>query len=627
MSTPASHLRTVDPAVSPGAAGGIADPEHGIPGEIGARLSAMRETAREQGEVLWPPLLILGTSERVGSNWISDTLRPVLGQHNEPFRQQLAADHPLSPLNPRLANISDPDLPALSSFGRHWLVTFAASKYARTRQAVKETNLFFALPGLLALLPDTPVLILSRSPLGVASSFERSGLFRRWDYAARYRQMITMTRSGNGRADRYQPLVPDDDPPALVALTRLQVLNSVLLADALAGRDVAHIPYETAVIAPRCALDTLITVVPEFADRDLRFGRPLDADQPPSGSEDTFATTTAKTALVAHVDPASAELIRSTTAVSVAAAQAITPPKVAAQAAAWLAGDHLYQLEPLWSRPAAARPPRPQPAIAVTPDYVQRDGLEVRNLLVGNAEYARFLDTLALAGMPNNHGGTYLLACEMPHERGGRLHQDRATGRWRVSPGYEDHPAYWVTWIGAAAFAAWHGARLPTRAELTSLTGGAAVAGNVAYRHGDVTPVIEAGCGSTKIHHLLGNLQTWCADGPDSADCINGPTARWLYGVAWNTPGTLEEARRPRHRQILGCSRGVGIRLVRDSTRQTVGAGELAARLAGWTAILADRSRPLAELDEWLILSLTASQADAGLGPHVAPGTGEPSHG
>ena len=101
-------------------------------------------------------------------------------------------------------------------------MTFAASKYARTRQAVKETNLFFTLPGLLALLPDALVLILSRSPLGVASSFEHGGLFRRWDYAARYRQMITMTRSGNGRADRYQPLVPDDDPPDLVALTRLQ---------------------------------------------------------------------------------------------------------------------------------------------------------------------------------------------------------------------------------------------------------------------------------------------------------------------------------------------------------------------------------------------------------------------
>jgi hypothetical protein len=96
------------------AAGGIADPERGIPAEIGARLRAMRETAREHGEVLLPPLLILGTSERVGSNWISDTLRPVLGQHNEPFRQQLAADHPLSPLNPHLADVSDPELSALS---------------------------------------------------------------------------------------------------------------------------------------------------------------------------------------------------------------------------------------------------------------------------------------------------------------------------------------------------------------------------------------------------------------------------------------------------------------------------------------------------------------------------------
>ena len=66
---------------------------------VGCR--AMREAAQERGEVLLPPLLILGTSERVGSNWISDTLRPLLGQHNEPFRQQLGPGHPLSPLNPR----------------------------------------------------------------------------------------------------------------------------------------------------------------------------------------------------------------------------------------------------------------------------------------------------------------------------------------------------------------------------------------------------------------------------------------------------------------------------------------------------------------------------------------------
>jgi hypothetical protein len=76
MRAQASHLRAAIPAVSPGPAHGIEGSAHGIPGEIGARLQAMREAAREHGEVL-PSLLILGTSERAGSNWISDTLRPV----------------------------------------------------------------------------------------------------------------------------------------------------------------------------------------------------------------------------------------------------------------------------------------------------------------------------------------------------------------------------------------------------------------------------------------------------------------------------------------------------------------------------------------------------------------------
>ena len=208
---------------------------HALLDEIEARLQRMAHAAHQRGEVLLPPLLVLGTCERVGSNWISDTLRPVLGQHNEPFRQQLAGDHPLSPLNPRLTGFSGGDLPTLGHLGRHWLVTFAISKYGLTRQAVKETNLFFAMPALLALLPGAPVLVLSRSPLGVASSFTRSRLFARWGYGARYQQMIAMTRYGSGCARRFSALVPDDDPPDLVALARLHVLNTVLLADALAG--------------------------------------------------------------------------------------------------------------------------------------------------------------------------------------------------------------------------------------------------------------------------------------------------------------------------------------------------------------------------------------------------------
>lgn len=46
------------------------------------------------------PLLTLGVFERVGSNWTSDTLRPYLPQHNEPFRQQLGSRHPSPPTTP-----------------------------------------------------------------------------------------------------------------------------------------------------------------------------------------------------------------------------------------------------------------------------------------------------------------------------------------------------------------------------------------------------------------------------------------------------------------------------------------------------------------------------------------------
>jgi hypothetical protein len=59
-------------------------------------------------------------------------------------------------------------------------------------------------------------------------------------------------------------LVPDDDPPDLVALVRLQVLNTVLLATALAGRDIAVIPHETAVICPQTAVDALAALVPDL---------------------------------------------------------------------------------------------------------------------------------------------------------------------------------------------------------------------------------------------------------------------------------------------------------------------------------------------------------------------------
>jgi hypothetical protein len=591
-----------------------------IPEEICARVEAMRTAAGTTGVELRPPLLMLGTSERVGSNWLSDTLRPMAGQHNEPFRQQLAPEHGLSALNPYPGRCT---AESLGTLGRHWLVTFAASKHSERRQVVKETNLFFALPTLIALFPQAPVAVLTRSPLGVASSFTRGDLFRRWAYQARYQQMVTATRSSHQA--RYRVLVPDDDPPDLVALVRLQVLNTVLLATALAGRDVAVIKYETAVICQQTAVDALAAVVPDLGVQPARMAPHAAGCSVAAAAEDTFVTTVAKADLTAFLSDPGAELVRATTAAALAAARTAVPAPAVVRASDWLAGDHLYTLRPppLPHARSKPRPTIPEPVTSPGPRYRRRGGLEWRNLLVSNAEFAAFLNELADAGLANSHAGTYLLACEMPHERGGRLHRDPAAHRWHVSEGYEHHPVYWVTWIGAAAFAAWSNARLPTRAELIEETRHeGATAANADYQFGDVTQVTEPGQPADEIHHLVGNVQVWCCDGPSAAELHDGPAARWLHGAAWNTPSTREEIHRARHRHLTGCSRGVGIRLVRDHASAKVPAAELAALLTGWITSLGCRTRSLAALDQVLIESL-GSKTNVGLGSHVGAGAGE----
>jgi hypothetical protein len=590
--------------------------------EIAGRVRAMREADSS----ILPPLLLLGVMERVGSNWVSDTLRPVTGQHNEPFRQQVGPAHPLSALNPGLS--PGGSWPDLGPYGRHWLVTFAAAKHAPVRQVIKETNLFFALPALLSLFPGSPVAVLTRSPLGVASSFARGDLFRRWGYRARYRQLTAMTT--RPELAGWAAVVPDDDPPDLVALARLQVLNSLIIASALHDRgvrdDLAVIRYEAAVLNPASARVPLARLVPEAPGFAAAPGAPVA----PAG-EDTFATTTRKEELTACLTAEGAEEVGAATASALSAGRRAVPAPAWDLARDWASGDRLYSLAPSQqaARPARRTAPDRGPACPVrwVPGHSGGD-LRWRNLLVTNDEMAAFLNEMAAAGLPNCMDGCYLLAVEMPHERGGRLHCSRA-GRWTVSPGFGAHPAYWVTWTGAAALAARHGARLPARAEMIAETShGDLAVTNHGYQAGDTVPVTEPGRGPGEIHHLAGNLQAWCCDGP--AGDPSAPASRWLHGAAWNTPATPDEIRRPRGRHLSGASRGVGIRLVRDHAgRQPAAtAGQLAAALTGWVRSLASRDRPLRDLDEALAGALAAlSQADGGLRSHVRAGTGEPGDG
>jgi hypothetical protein len=374
----------------------------GVLEEIAGRVRAMREA-----DGLLPPLLLLGVMERVGSNWVSDTLRPVTGQHNEPFRQQVSAAYPLSPLNPGMS-LEDAS-PRLGPYGQHWLVTFAVGKYAPMRQVIKETNLFFALPALLAIFPDSPVAVLTRSPLGVASSFARGNLFRRWDYRARYRQMTAMTTRPEFAA--WAGVVPDDDPPDLAALARLQVLNTLLLATALHDRgdigDLAVIRYEIAVLDPAAARTTLARLVPEAP------GFTGAHATVPAPAEDTFATTTHKTELTACLTAADAEEVSAAVADALSAGRKAVPGPAWDLARDWVSGGCLYSLappdpasQPKTCRVLAAGQPCP---VRWVPGHAGGD-LRWRNLLITNEEFAVFLNEMADQGLPNCLDGTYLLA-------------------------------------------------------------------------------------------------------------------------------------------------------------------------------------------------------------------------
>ncbi|MEV0732201.1 hypothetical protein [Polymorphospora sp. NPDC050346] len=569
--------------------------------EIDQRVTDVRAQARDAGVTVLPPLLALGTSERVGSNWLSDTLRPVMPQHNEPFRQQIGALHPLSPVNPDGVDVEQVPRALLGTLGWHGLVEFVLAKYAPVRHLVKETNLFFTARSLLRLFADAPVVVLTRRPLGVASSFARSQLFHRWGYADRYRQMVTMTCAGP--RERFAPLVPDDGPGELTALTRLIVLNAVLLADALDGRDHAQVRYETAVLDRPAAWAALAALIPQ--------NRLPHATQPaPAAGDDLFATTNHKTRLAAQLTAAEAAQVTACTAETLSAAADRVPASVLARAATWLTGAEHYQLaeRPTPSRNGRGRTASPPPQVR----YVYLHRLAWRNLLVSNAEFCGLLNALHAAGMPNTQHGTHLLLVPMPHERGGRIHWSPERESWMVSPGFAHHPVYWVTWFGAAVFAAVNSARLPTHGELCVLAADTEPS-NHGYALGDVAPVTHM-ISPHGVHHPVGNVQVWCGDGPP-AD-FGQPVERWIHGAAWNTPATAEEVNRLRSRHLLGASRGIGIRLARDVSAPFTGptVAQIATVLDTWIDSLAGRDRSLADLDLGVAASL---QADVGLRAHI----------
>ncbi|MFG2917576.1 hypothetical protein ACGF0D_32360 [Kitasatospora sp. NPDC048298] len=338
------------------------------------------------------PLLILGAFERVGSNWVSDQLRASMQQHNEPFRQQLGVEHPLSALNPR----PDSELTALN---RHHLACALHDLHGSERHAVKETNLFFASRSVTGLLPESPVLVLTRAPLGIASSFERGGLWQRWAYAERYLGLARTARTPRWRD--WSPLLPLDDPQPPVALARMIAVNALLLAEALradlagCGRPLAHLPYERHVSAPEDVRSGLARFL----------GVPVAAPSgmPKRGDGGDFDTSRPKSELVAELPASSAALVHHHVATSLARATAIVDAATVKTASHWLAGDDEYELREPYER-TRRRVAVPMQAGSRLPSVgYRRSGLSPvtwRNLLISNLEMAATAEESTPCGFP-----------------------------------------------------------------------------------------------------------------------------------------------------------------------------------------------------------------------------------
>ena len=173
---------------------------------------------------------------------------------------------------------------------------------------------------------------------------------------------------------------------------------------------------------------------------------------------------------------------------------------------------------------------------------------------VTNAQYAKFLNQY---GKNIDDEGNKLL-----NIRGRRCLIERSGDIYRPRPGYENHPVVEVTWHGAAAYARFHGKRLPTEAEWEKAARGglarelypcgdqishdnanyAGIAGRDEWYR--TCPVNSFAPNSYGLYNMAGNVYNWCADwyAPDyytesTKENPQGPDSgffRVIRGGGWN---------------------------------------------------------------------------------------------
>lgn len=547
----------------------------------------------------------MGMFERVGSNWFLDTLGKKYRTHNEPFRQQLHRSHILSTLNEDIADIGSIDPNSMHPFERYWIKTFVLSKYSSNPQAIKESNLFFATNNFLQMFPYSQIIALTRDPVGIVSSFTDKGLYDRWQYDERYRQLSqSIIKSEN---EKYLEIIPPKiELDKLRKLSRLIALNGLLLAAGLSDRKHEVLTYENAYTSFLEDSSNLPIIKFPYASNHQN-----TSDQhtdPFEVVDETYSTSSVSNPLTVSLDTEEIKVVKDEIEKVINLASILTSTEEVDLASSYLIPDHKIKYK--HRSPKIFIPHLPGKSTAIrdfTFIHDRASNVSWRNTLVNNNEFGAFLNKARVNGINNIINGSQLLFNEnMPCERGGRIYFDEDKDKYAVISGYEYYPVYWVTWLGAAAFARYTGCSLPTSDQLTRLannTSDTELSGiNINHRVGDVVPAGTFAPDDTGIFDKLGNLSVWCENGPNdkSSDRFN----RYIFGLAWNSTQPYIDLNKMNSRPITGCSRSVGIRLVLSELK-TLSTSNIAVIFHNWYDMLGENPMEQHLAEEFIINSLT----------------------
>jgi serine/threonine protein kinase len=153
---------------------------------------------------------------------------------------------------------------------------------------------------------------------------------------------------------------------------------------------------------------------------------------------------------------------------------------------------------------------------------IHLDGFYVDRLPVTNEQFVRFLEVTRY--QPTDEGAARFVA----HLK-----------RGKIPAGLERHPATYVSWIDARAYAAWAGKRLPTEAEWEKSARGTdgrpypwgrdkptQSRANYGGLHRGALPVgaLPEGASPYGVLDLAGNVWEWCEDAFDPSFYADGPT-------------------------------------------------------------------------------------------------------